>query len=389
MRAIDIFFRGGGIHESIVTLSHPVTDSGVPAPNATRRFKYIPALDGLRGIAVLLVLGFHGNLPGFKGGWIGVDIFFVLSGFLITVLLLEERAITGGIALRSFYMRRVLRLVPALLIAVIGVFPILILQKLLFNFSDATLSRTIKAVPYALTYTMNLYRSFATGVGGLLGHTWSLAMEEQFYLAWPLAVIWLGRRENIDRRVIKVGLVGAAISMILRVGAILADIRHGAVHDFPLTRADGLLLGCALAGLWVWKPIFLRHAGLPAAKVALLLIGACTILSDQSSHWGLTTGLTTAVVAAVVLTAHITYQHSTVTTLLEWKPLVEIGRRSYGLYLYHWPIFMGIGMAKIGLKTPLAFASAFAAAWISYALVERRFLAMKDRWAIIRHDPGH
>ena len=141
-------------------------------------------------------MGFHAGIAGFHGGRAGVDVFFVISGFLITTLLLVERDRSGRIGLGAFYMRRVLRLYPALLAAVAGALLLAYLKMPVFDASSASFDDTLEGTPFALFYTMNLARAADWSSGGFLGHTWSLAIEEQFYLVWPVVVILVLRRRR-------------------------------------------------------------------------------------------------------------------------------------------------------------------------------------------------
>ena len=159
---------------------------------------HVPALDGVRGLGVLAVMGFHAVLPGFAGGDSGVDVFFVLSGFLITSLLLDEQHRSGRIGLAGFYMRRALRLYPALIVTIVGAIALAWARIPIFDASRRGLDATLEAVPYTLFYTMNIPRAAGWTGGGMLGHAWSLAIEEQFYLLWPPVVIALTRgRERV------------------------------------------------------------------------------------------------------------------------------------------------------------------------------------------------
>ncbi|HEV7535564.1 MAG TPA: acyltransferase, partial [Acidimicrobiia bacterium] len=196
-----------------------------PAPVERRqRFGHVRPLDGLRAVAVLLVLGYHAGVPGFVGGRAGVDMFFVLSGFLITSLLLDEHRLTGGIRLGAFYARRALRLYPALLVAVTGALTLAFLKMPVFHASAASLRDTLHGIPFTLFYTMNVARATGWTNGGLLGHAWSLAIEEQFYLVWPVAVILLFRRRADRARIGWIALACAVASAALRSGLAHAGV---------------------------------------------------------------------------------------------------------------------------------------------------------------------
>ena len=210
---------------------------GRPHPVLRSRARRVSALDGLRGVAVLAVLVYHGIPWLYTGGWIGVDVFFVLSGFLITSLLVGEHQANGGVRLRSFYARRVRRLVPAMLAAV--TFGVLVASR----WSDTA----------AVTYRQALATLVEAGNWGLvsagrlaqdkpLAHTWSLGVEEQFYIVWPIALMLMLRLRRGLLVAFVVAMCGAAASIIDRL-----TTDPTAVYYRTDTHADGLLIGCALA----------------------------------------------------------------------------------------------------------------------------------------------
>jgi peptidoglycan/LPS O-acetylase OafA/YrhL len=300
------------------------------------RMKHIPALDGLRGIAVLLVIALHlhyvlpWHLP---GGFIGVDVFFVLSGFLITTLIIERRD-----SLRAFYVRRARRLLPAIA-------ALLIVAGIVGEPRGAILSAAFYfANWWGLDHHVNA-----------ISHLWSLSIEEQFYLAWPL--VMLSRSRHLGW--IALGL--ALASATWRAGL------YGHVHFTRLyrgtdTHADGLLLGCALALFWP-RLIAVRAACVrfaPLALVALLVLSATLQLDAAPNTW--IWGLPAVNLIAAVLIAAAAEGWG------RWGVLVPIGRWSYSLYLWHYPLFAW-------LRSPIAIPIAAIAALLSYATVERAFRA--------------
>ena len=167
----------------------PVTTKDGAGEQASFELGHRRALDGLRGVAVLAVLGFHGGVPFMRGGFLGVDVFFVLSGFLITSLLYEEWRRTGAIRLRAFYMRRVLRLLPALILLLLA----LTIYAIWLPWPDQR-ARLRAEIAFTLLYVANWALAFRLVPDlGFLAHAWSLAIEEQFYLVWPLALLLLLR----------------------------------------------------------------------------------------------------------------------------------------------------------------------------------------------------
>ena len=266
---------------------------------------YRPELDGIRAIAILLVLAQHINLPSSTlAGMVGVNLFFVLSGYLITSLLLREQDATGRINLRSFYERRVRRLIPALvavliatgvLMAILGRFGEYIPQAVVSFFY---VSDVAKAIGYDLGY---------------VGHTWSLALEEQFYLLWPALLIFLPRRFLAPVAI--AGIVGAvALQFLLVPGDIMAHFR-------PDVRADAVLWGCLIA----LAPAALK---VPRWATVAALIGV-VVLSFTPFPWP------HAIAVSSVLSAVVVAGAATLAPALSLRPLVRIGQISYGMYLWH------------------------------------------------------
>lgn len=202
---------------------------------------YIPALDGLRGIAIIAVILIHSGFPWFQGGFIGVDIFFVLSGFLITYLLVREYDGNGGrISFGRFYARRVLRLAPALilLLAVLWALSVLVLDP-----GSAYGMR--RDIVITLFYAANWARAFDFYMG-YLAHAWSLSVEEQFYIAWPVMLLYLLRRGWSRWRTVQLILACACLAALLRLVMAVNGAGVNRLFNGLDTRADSLLIGCAL-----------------------------------------------------------------------------------------------------------------------------------------------
>ena len=362
----------------------------------------VPALNGIRGVAVALVLVGHSGIPGVTGGFIGVDIFFVLSGFLITSLLLDAIGRTGQLDLGSFWVRRARRLLPALLIMVLAV----IAARLLFP-PDAVSDLRNDATAAFLWVANWAFVSHETDYFSQgappspLQHTWSLGVEEQYYLIWPvliaavavlLAVIARRRGKTPTivavRRAVLVlavlGTVGSAAEAIV----MASDASLNRVYFGTDTRAQALLIGAAAAALLVrdWPAIMaglpLIHSrwvrwlawGVPLAGVAVL--AAITHVATGSAtefHNGL---LIVVAVAAVAVIAPVALeQNGPVAWVLSTPPLVALGVISYGVYLWHWPVFLVLN----GERTD----------WSGYALFAARcavtlVLAVGSWWLIER-----
>jgi peptidoglycan/LPS O-acetylase OafA/YrhL len=318
---------------------------GRPGPaGADHLLPYVPALDGIRALAVAGVLLYHAGVAWLPGGFLGVDVFFVLSGFLITSLLLAERGATGRIDLPRFWIRRARRLLPAAFL-VIGVS--VIAAALL---APGDLARTRADALASLVYANNWHQLLgdhsyfaAFERPSLLLHLWSLAVEEQFYLLWPLA---LGAcLSRIGRRgAAWVTLAAALASAVLMATLFEPGGDPSRVHFGTDTHASGLLAGALLA--------FARPLGrlrLPRRRSALVVVDAGGIVAlavlllamtgwtdyDAGVYRG---GLALIAVAATVLIVAAVHPASRVARALAAAPLVWIGVRSYGIYLWHWPV---------------------------------------------------
>ena len=345
------------------------------------RLPRMPGLDGMRAMAVVAVLLYHAGLAWMPGGFLGVEVFFVISGYLITALLVTEWSQRGRIDLAAFWMRRARRLLPALylVVAVTLAYAVVFLPGEVAGLRGDALS--------AFGYVTNWYLIFgnesyfeAMGRPSLLRHLWSLAVEEQFYLLWPPVVatgVALGARRWRLRRLTFVALAVAGASALLMAALYAPGIDPSLIYYGTDTRASGLLLGAALAFFWrpgerrtreacarlrdrATRPAgrfrrrwgWTRPALLDAAGLLALagLVAFCLRLDefDPLLYKGgfVAVGLTTAALVAVV--AHP--QARVGSLLLGWRPLRWVGERSYGIYLWHWPVFM---VTRPGLDVPL------------------------------------
>jgi peptidoglycan/LPS O-acetylase OafA/YrhL len=352
---------------------------------STRR-RYHPGLDGVRAVAIVAVLLYHLGLSRFGGGFLGVDVFFTLSGFLITTIVVDELSSTGRLRLGNFYLRRARRLLPALLLV------LLVTAVLTLLFAPDATHQFAQDSRAALLYVTNWWYVFdaqdyfaATGRPPLLQHLWSLAVEEQFYLVWPLiayaAFRWGGRR-----RVAFVALVGALGSTVLMAvisvaESIPGDADSARVYFGTDTHASTLLVGAALA-MW-WDPDRLSRTFTPrglqainAAGVAGLVgLVAVVVVASSQSTWLFRGGFLVVGVLSAMLIAAAAVDRTPVARALSWSPLSYLGTRSYGIYLWHWPIFQltrpdrdlpfgGVTAATVSL------ALTFGAAELSYRYVE-------------------
>ena len=346
------------------------------------------SLDGVRAMAVALVMATHFGLHATQGQ-IGVDVFFVLSGFLITSLLLRERDRTNRVSLVNFWRRRALRLFPALGCAIALALAVSLAT------TPAMRHSTVAGLPFVLAYVGNWGMLFGPPhTGGLLAQTWSLAVEEQFYLIWPLVgVAWLCRTSNRRRAAQIVGAFAVADALYFLIA--LDHWAPGREIFGTDTHAFGLLAGSALA-LWVCRngriaafvgpsKRLLRAAGAVAAMLIVYL--ACFGQVDLA--------ILPATLAAVVLIASLVLVPAgRLVGVFTWRPMQWMGRRSYGIYLYHYPLALAFvagrhlqGFHYAAVVTACVALSVLLAA-ASFRWVETPFLRRKDRFTASGTSPA-
>lgn len=347
--------------------------------------EYYESLDGLRAIAVGIVMLAHAGSPVPRDGTVGVDIFFVMSGFLITTILSNEAEREGGINLRNFYVRRALRLIPALVALCIFVAVWIRATRGAFPVGELLL---------ALTYTANWARAIFNTAMPTLGHCWSLAIEEQYYLVWPFVVLLLERLTR-DAKV--------KALLLLNMATLLALYRSGLVGRVPSyrlyfaldTHMDGLVMGSGLCyvvkALNSWKemPAFLHkilgRMLVPCALAALLVILLkITRHGDAMPQFGF---FIAAASAAILVLDLVVGKASLIKAPLSLAPLVYVGRISYGLYLWHIPVYRVLDHfwkdAPLAQAIPLKLTLSLVVAAISFHLLEAPFLRLK------RHFESH
>jgi peptidoglycan/LPS O-acetylase OafA/YrhL len=351
----------------------------------SQRFQYTPTFDGLRCIAVLCVLLTHASPRFFKGGWIGVDLFFVLSGYLITSLLQNEYYASGNISFSKFYARRVLRLFPALLICVTManvLWPCTPHYYLGANRLLATLA--------GLFYFANLLPWTALG---LLQHLWSLSVEEHFYLVWPIIVSTFLSRVSPRNRAFFLTITVFLIAAF-RIFVFHCKLTYGLfvinAYTFTLCRMDAILMGSLLAMVLSHNDNVENRKKVNinwSLGILLCLLATIVLFVRESNiYWHNGGFILTDLLCLyiVAMAAKNPNQPLLSNNILRW-----IGRRSYGIYLYHFPIFMALGIlirehspVNYFLVTTLRFAVTIFVAEVSYRFIERPVLRYKKRYQV-------
>ncbi len=330
----------------------------MPTRTSISTVPYLPGLDGLRALAVLAVIAYHADVSFLKGGFLGVEVFFVVSGYLITLLLLAEHERTGRISLRGFWGRRARRLLPALFTIMAAVAAL----STFVPYLRSSLAKLRDELVWAVLYASNWFQIIddqsyfeAQGRPPLLRHLWSLAVEEQFYVVWPLIMVIILRlfRERLP-----------AIGLVFASGAVLASIWMAVLYDAADpnrvylgtdTRAGGLLLGAGFA--MVWRPYAVMRSPLRRKGHLIDVIGIAGMLVLIMTHSVFRDvvytgdgvrgysilyrgGFLLVDLATLCVIASATHLGSPFgQRLLGCAPLRWLGTRSYGLYLWHWPVF--------------------------------------------------
>ena len=378
-----------------------------PPPTAPRkapisRIPYLPGLDGLRALAVVAVMLYHAGVSWMPGGFLGVEVFFVISGYLITLLLIGEQERRGRISLRGFWARRARRLLPALIALLVAVATV----SAVLPYLSESLAKLRDELFWGFFYGSNWFQinenlSYFDNQGRpqLLRHLWSLAVEEQFYIVWPLVMVVVLRvfRERLP----KVGLAFfvAALASTVWMMVLYDPLNPNRVYLGTDTRAGGLLLGAALAT--VWRPYAIMRSPLRTKGRILDLVGLAGLLLLALTHWKFHDvvivdgeirgydllyrgGFLLVGLATVMVIACTTHLRSFLgQRVLGIAPLVWLGTRSYGLYLWHWPVFMLLRPGAVDeggdvdwpgwLVMAVRFAVTFALAEASFRMIERPF----------------
>ena len=377
--------------------------------SAQRGIKYIPAIDGLRAVAVIAVMLYHLGVSWIPGGFLGVDLFFVISGYVITRLLLDSIQRSGGLDLRAFYKSRLRRLLPPL------VFMIVTTTLFIGVWAPDTIKRLLTDTPFALTGMMNWWLVFrhqdyfeAIGRPPLLQHTWSLGVEAQFYLIWPLILLLVLRQ--LGRKIIPAAAlfiaIGSGVALLLVSLSIDSNSSQSVSHVYfgTDTHSIGLFLGAALAVNWI--PQNLKQDIAKRAQDVIDGIGifgflgilACFLFIDESNSTLYKIAFPLAGIFGCAIIMSIVHPASRFAPLLQGKAILWIGERSYAIYLWHWIVFQvtrpsvdlaGASWALYALRILIVFALAdISLRWVELPFrngyIESWFRGMKYREKKVR-----
>jgi peptidoglycan/LPS O-acetylase OafA/YrhL len=341
----------------------------------------IPALDGVRGLAIASVMWFHLAPRQAPGGWMGMSVFFPLSGFLVTRVMLQQRARTGRVDVAGFYGRRARRLLPALYVLLIVV---LAWSAVSGRWTTDDLRAALSAVFYVnnwwqLHHTVDYWALFRSGASPF-EHLWSLSVEEQFYLVWPL-LAWVATATRRPHR--NLAVVAATLSLAgCALGVWLGHrgVSMTGIYYHTVVRGGELMAGAALAVVIAAKPALLAHRRAWLEGMAMATLGGMVIvwcrLDASAAHFvargGMfVTGIGTCIIIAAALAPGI------LTDWLSCRPLRWLGTRCYGLYLWHWPVVVLVNERSIDLHGSLLLvvrlALTLAATVPSFWWVEQRF----------------
>ncbi len=367
------------------------TDVAATSPTSPNRLGYRPELDGIRAVAVLGVMVHHANVQVLIGGHAGVSVFFTLSGFLITTLLLQERQLTGRVDLLAFYTRRAARLLPALVVTLVVTSVLTILA-----FRGDAVKSVVFAGGAALFYSANIVAlTMSHTLPHLLpfGWAWSLSMEEQFYLVWPVILVLALRRRAARSWLLSIAVAGIAFSIWQKFHLTFANGWNDHLYVGPDTRMDALLFGCVLALCLNRRS---GQAGEAVGRLSRVLAGAAgcagLVLVIGVYHYGLVEDDRTyrlalpaiALGTCALILAGLFSPSSPVSRLLRTSLLVRLGQVSYGLYLWNFVLLYFWQHWQGQLLTHRQAVAWFAATWLvaelSYRFIEMPLIGRSRRY---------
>ncbi len=349
--------------------------------NDQQQMGYEPSLDGIRAFSVIAVMLYHANIAWLPGGFLGVEVFFVVSGFLITSLLLEERESNGNIDLKQFWIRRARRLLPALFV-MLSVTAVCVA----FFAKDSAPDFRRDVLP-SLGYFSNWWQIFAVKTPyfaasslPVLRHLWSLAVEEQWYVIWPLLFAFIFGAKWMHQKISGALLIACSGAVMIATALRFAqdnETRTNFLYLSTVTRSSGLLLGAAVAMLWrPWRknalPSWWKSSvadTLAIASIAIIGVLMATVhVADSRLYKG---GLAATTIASAVIIAVVMRPNGLIVKrFFSQDFFVEIGRRSYGLYLWHWPIFVIAHARDSGNRLAVALAATIIINEFVYQYVE-------------------
>jgi peptidoglycan/LPS O-acetylase OafA/YrhL len=364
----------------------------VPQPPDRPAFR--PDIEGLRGIAILLVVAFHAGVGVLAGGFVGVDVFFVLSGFFITAMLARELELRGDVDVNAFYTRRALRLLPALLLVLlVTLAAVFVLYAPIDRGWIASDARAVALHAGNMNFARGAVDYFSTGDNPFL-HTWSLAVEEQFYLVWPLlflAIGWFGASALQAPRSKKQLFV--AITIVGVLSFILSVWLTGAAQSWAFfgmpTRIWEFALGGALALAVNGRRDTRPSASFVLQAVGLMMIAGAALIYDSATRYPGVAAIVPALGTCLLLLGGHQAPNSAVSRMLSIPVLTWLGRMSYAWYLWHWPL---VGMAAV-VNPGLGVAGragwsvvALGLAWLTHRFIEQ---PVRDGSSAIQRVPGH
>jgi peptidoglycan/LPS O-acetylase OafA/YrhL len=338
--------------------------------------KHLPGLDGLRAVGAVMVMVFHATYGVLPELALGVDLFFVISGFLITKILIVEIEEQGQFPWVSFYRRRIMRILPPLLLA-----EILYVVLIVFLGVKSPTPKGWLAINFFFANAVLWHQL------GALSTTWSLAVEEQFYLIWPLLFVAAILLRN-TRVLFWAASLAVGFSLLSRIVALLCGVNPERIYMLTVFRVDGLGIGCLLALYWRYKEEWVQklHSRLMLLKyplTAVLIAAPMLALGRRTDSFTLSVGLTLFSFIAGGLVLYYSRGGTVFASFLDGRIATFLGKRSYGLYIYHMPIFEALepfrvhgDVANLVVISAVRIAAAVGIAHLSYELVERRFMRL-------------